>query len=83
MKICKSPCCIISPGADTQALEVLDDTPPMERPRQATRKAAVAALDRLQEHALATNEADHDLRIVGRLLAVIATINGPGDDKTH
>lgn len=50
---------------------------PLKNPREPSRRAAVEALDRLYQYASETSEPDHDLRIVGRLLASIAAINGP------
>lgn len=54
---------------------------PVEDPRRASRRAALEALDYIHHHT--TEAEDCDLRIAARLLAVIATINGPGNDRRH
>lgn len=60
-------------------METVDNLEPMENPRRASRNAALEALDLLGAH----THHDNDLHIASRLLALIATINGPGDDSKH
>lgn len=49
---------------------------PLADPRKASRAAALEALHRLRGHLAENHELDSDVRIAGRLLAVIAAING-------
>lgn len=56
---------------------------PMGDPRRASRQAAIQALDGLAHLSDLSPCIEQDLRLVKRLVAVIAAINGPGEEQKH